>query len=1007
MSPSPQLTLAAEWGGLIALLVWLAIMAILMLISWLLRGLRVQQRKELQRNAVEALADSPCSVESLAQHAAFKPDKFTISRWTLEFSSSEIERDFIKSRGSHVVSVARLLLMPWVSYMVSALIISVLDFNHFLKGHEASLYLIGFGIAAALPLLGLLVRSLPVKLVQVCYFLSCALWMANGGYSFAVLGSRAPYYLVFPGMIFAASGIFLWRRGMLFSFGMIICAFVPWVVNGACPGLACDSIYQVSLDIVLLLLCGWMILVFVGYENERQHRTRYRLRRQLQATAFCIGCMELDSCVEILSAFQGEEAVDTVTMVALLKEVVYQLHKYRPFLPSDMFAMVVDEAETEAEPPGGHTNTPATSDDDIELESQGSSDVPMAIERVKSKPVLTANLKYRYGTVLVCLVEYGALHSDTQKMLECDTQFKDVTYAICAREGGNATGAGLGLVRMSWNGFRPSPQHQMQACRCALLLRRKILELSVSKYFTIAVVAGPVIVGVTGSSSAMHTVLAGPAVEQATRMVQLNKLLGITVLISHTVYEMVYHHIDAFVVDHVTPEGSEQPVAVYEMVDFKRTSLDPLLALYRDGFSRLLDRRFSAAQADFLRFFEDHPPAGHQEASATHPDGAPPAPVEMERQAYRWLASAVSRKMHDTLRDGWQVEAVPEVPEPLVRGSARLQTAKGQCGSLPAHHTAASRPGSSSSSLHAHAGEYIQERLRSTYAGSDGAHDDDGGTRHDLLSTGCSQGTVQVKTFEGDTFELSDAKLGEGGFGAVYTGMNDYGLLVAVKYMDIDPARHDELVNEIKLLSKLEHSNIVGYVGSNIVGHQVMVVMEYVAAGSLAKVLSHFTKFKVSGAMRYTSDILRGLEYLHRENVLHRDIKPENVLLEQGLGCMVCKLSDFGTAGTLASLQGQECIAGTPAYMPPEALRGHVDTSGDIWAVGITLLQMVTGTRPMDQMQVTNVNAYFFKLATMTEPPEVPKHLPPPVRDFLQSCLRLEPSERPSASGLLKHPIFH
>jgi len=247
---------------------------------------------------------------------------------------------------------------------------------------------------------------------------------------------------------------------------------------------------------------------------------------------------------------------------------------------------------------------------------------------------------------------------------------------------------------------------------------------------------------------------------------------------------------------------------------------------------------------------------------------------------------------------------------------------------------------------------------------------------------------------------LSDTLLGEGGYGGVYLGMSDCGSLVAVKRMEIAPEKNAQLRNEVKLLSKFQNPSIVAYLGSAVVGPHVLVVMEY-APTSVAKLLANFGKLSEPCVRRYGRDILHGLRYLHAHNVIHRDIKPQNVLIGQSGRC---KLADFGTAALLHKVeQGGDTVMGTPHYMAPEVVRGQVGPEADVWAMGVTVWEMLTGHLIDNCQEMTNVVAVMFHFGMMTEAPQIPHEFSEDLRDFLRGCLCPDPARRAMAEGLLRH----
>nr|XP_011468853.1 PREDICTED: cysteine-rich receptor-like protein kinase 10 isoform X2 [Fragaria vesca subsp. vesca] len=117
------------------------------------------------------------------------------------------------------------------------------------------------------------------------------------------------------------------------------------------------------------------------------------------------------------------------------------------------------------------------------------------------------------------------------------------------------------------------------------------------------------------------------------------------------------------------------------------------------------------------------------------------------------------------------------------------------------------------------------------------------------------------------------------------------------------------------------------------------------------------------------------------------------------------KLADFGTSKQ-AAISGSKPMRGTPYWMAPEVIRGtgH-DFSADIWSVGCTVIEMATGNPPWNQ-QFETIAAFFYCVGTSKSHPPIPEHLSSAAKDFLHECLQKEPTGRPSASELLKHPFL-
>ncbi|CAH8298907.1 unnamed protein product [Eruca vesicaria subsp. sativa] len=192
-------------------------------------------------------------------------------------------------------------------------------------------------------------------------------------------------------------------------------------------------------------------------------------------------------------------------------------------------------------------------------------------------------------------------------------------------------------------------------------------------------------------------------------------------------------------------------------------------------------------------------------------------------------------------------------------------------------------------------------------------------------------------------------KLGEGGFGSVFKGELSDGTIVAVKQLSSTSSQGNrEFVNEIGMISGLNHPNLVKLYGCCVENNQLLLVYEYMQNNSLALVLSEKSSPKLDWAARkkICVGIARGLEFLHEGSMIkmvHRDIKTTNVLLDANLNA---KISDFG----LARLREEENtqittkIAGTMGYMAPEyVLWGQLTEKADVYSFGVVAMEIVSG----------------------------------------------------------------
>ncbi|XP_058072808.1 cysteine-rich receptor-like protein kinase 44 isoform X2 [Magnolia sinica] len=212
--------------------------------------------------------------------------------------------------------------------------------------------------------------------------------------------------------------------------------------------------------------------------------------------------------------------------------------------------------------------------------------------------------------------------------------------------------------------------------------------------------------------------------------------------------------------------------------------------------------------------------------------------------------------------------------------------------------------------------------------------------------------TFDLGTLRTATSNFSDEnKLGEGGFGSVYKGKLSDGMEIAVKRLSRRSRQGiGELRNEVELVKKLQHRNLVRLFGCCLEANEMMLIYEYVPNKSLDTFLfGPIRRLLLNWDKRFEiiKGIARGLLYLHEDSrlrIIHRDLKASNILLDAD---MKPKISDFGMARLFGGDQTQgntERIAGTYGYMAPEyAMRGKFSTKSDVFSFGILVLEIITG----------------------------------------------------------------
>ncbi|KAL2524360.1 Cysteine-rich receptor-like protein kinase 10 [Abeliophyllum distichum] len=292
--------------------------------------------------------------------------------------------------------------------------------------------------------------------------------------------------------------------------------------------------------------------------------------------------------------------------------------------------------------------------------------------------------------------------------------------------------------------------------------------------------------------------------------------------------------------------------------------------------------------------------------------------------------------------------------------------------------------------------------------------------------------TTEISTVESLQYDLNtiglatnnfspDNKIGEGGFGSVYKGTFPNGQEIAVKRLSKSSGQGaKEFKNEVVLVAKLQHRNLVRLLGFCLEGEEKILIYEFVPNKSLdfflfdpekQQLLDWSIRYKIIGG------IARGMVYLHEDSrlrIIHRDLKASNILLD---GDMNPKISDFGMARIFGVDQSQgntNRIVGTYGYMSPEyAMHGQFSTKSDVFSFGVLILEIISGRKNSNFYQsdgAEDLISYAWKLWRDNMPLELmdPVMQNSYVRNEVIRCIQLgllcvqeDVDERPNMASVL------
>ncbi|KAF0687864.1 Aste57867_20451 [Aphanomyces stellatus] len=274
----------------------------------------------------------------------------------------------------------------------------------------------------------------------------------------------------------------------------------------------------------------------------------------------------------------------------------------------------------------------------------------------------------------------------------------------------------------------------------------------------------------------------------------------------------------------------------------------------------------------------------------------------------------------------------------------------------------------------------------------------------DDLSSELVQHTV-VKDIS-DMFEFHDV-IGKGSFGSVVKATNKKtGKVWAVKVVELgNELDKKALLNEIDIVKRLQHPNVVRVIASYEDSKRMYMVMQLLPGAELASQLYDknrvFTEVEVR---KLILCLLRAIAYLHSNQITHRDLKLENLLLENETQMTSLKLIDFGLSKFLKKGERLQQSLGTIDYVAPEVLDGDYNEKCDLWSVGVICYELLTKVSPFHgDTNDDTMHKIFDGIQPSFFHGDVWKSISPECLNFIKSLIQEDPQERLSAEQALNH----
>jgi serine/threonine protein kinase len=247
--------------------------------------------------------------------------------------------------------------------------------------------------------------------------------------------------------------------------------------------------------------------------------------------------------------------------------------------------------------------------------------------------------------------------------------------------------------------------------------------------------------------------------------------------------------------------------------------------------------------------------------------------------------------------------------------------------------------------------------------------------------------------------------IGRGGWSIVYRGIHSsLNMPVAIKMlkhdMAMDPDFSEKFRYEAKTIAHLSHENIVKVYDIEELYRTIFIIMEYLEGVPLDSILEKMPKLPLSRVLHILLQVCAGLEYAHEHGIIHQDIKPGNIFVQWNNRA---KIVDFGLACPPGTI---DCgLPGTVFYMAPEQMDGEtMDERTDIFSVGVTAFEMITGQRPFPEDDMTTMLDADLR-GDVPDPRTLVPDLPDEMYDFIMRATRRDPAERYKSMSHVLHGL--
>ncbi|XP_050259502.1 serine/threonine-protein kinase STY46-like isoform X9 [Quercus robur] len=276
----------------------------------------------------------------------------------------------------------------------------------------------------------------------------------------------------------------------------------------------------------------------------------------------------------------------------------------------------------------------------------------------------------------------------------------------------------------------------------------------------------------------------------------------------------------------------------------------------------------------------------------------------------------------------------------------------------------------------------------------------------DLAKIKCEPDHLTIPNDGTDVWEIDPNhltfgnKIASGSYGDLYKGTY-CSQEVAIKVLKPERVNSDmqrEFAQEVFIMRKVRHKNVVQFIGACTKPPSLCIITEYMSGGSVYDFL-HKQKgvFKLPALIRVAIDVSKGMDYLHKNNIIHRDLKAANLLMDEN---EVVKVADFGVARVKTQSGVMTAETGTYRWMAPEVIEHKpYDHKADVFSFAIVLWELLTGKLPYEYLTPLQAAVGVVQKGLR---PIIPKHTHPKLAELLEKCWQQDPALRPDFSEIIE-----